>query len=153
MKPNSIFKNLPSHSILILAIAIGCFSTCGAQSIIGKWKGVSVKNYFSAEYAKQLGKSMEEKTAKEIGNSEIEYKTDHTFILNFTPPTSTEAMIMKGTWTLSGDLLKITMEPNFNPMKKTTTATVSISGNTMITTAEMPSQTRITKTISTSTRM
>lgn len=63
-------------------LGFSLLATCGAQSIVGKWKSVSVKNYYSAEYAKQVGKSMEEKTAKEAGNSEMIYNADHTFILN-----------------------------------------------------------------------
>ncbi|HMG66107.1 MAG TPA: lipocalin family protein [Chitinophagaceae bacterium] len=152
MKSNSIFRALSSKAILVL-IGITIFSTSHAQSIIGKWRGVSVKNYYSAEFAQKLGKPMEEKTAKDVGNSEIEYKSDHTFIINFSPANSKEVMTMKGTWSLSGDELKSTLEAQYNPMKKTTSATVSISSNTMITTAEIPPPSRITKTISTSTRM
>ena len=96
---------------------------------------------------------MEERSAKETGNSTIEYKSDHTFIMTFSAPNDPEVTTMKGTWSLTGDQLKLTLEPTYNPQKMTTTATISINGNTMITTAVMPPPSRISKTISTSTRM
>ncbi len=40
---------------------------------------VSVKNFYIAEFAKKRVKSMEEKSDKEAGHSEVEYKSDHTF--------------------------------------------------------------------------
>ena len=156
MKIKSIFSAFSIKAfLLIICITTGfaAFTTCNAQSIVGKWNGVSVKNYFSAEYAKVVGKSMEEKTVKEAGNSAIEYKADHTFIMTFSAPNDPDITTMKGTWSLTGDQLKSTLEPKFNPRKMTTTATVSINGNTMITTAVMPPPARISKSISTSTKM
>src|SRR5450432_3997652 len=140
--------------VAIACITIGCagFTKCHAQSIVGKWNGVSVKNYFSNDYAKVMGKPMEEKTAKEAGNSAIEYKSDHTFIMTFSALNDPAVTTMKGTWNLTGDQLKSTLEPKYNPQKMTTIATVSINGNTMITTAVMPAPSRISKTISTGTR-
>jgi hypothetical protein len=156
MKIKSMFSASSLKALLVIIfIMVGSAGStkCDAQSIVGKWNGVSVKNYFSAEYAKVAGKSMEEKTMKEAGNSAIEYKSDHTFILTFSAPNDPEVTTMKGTWSLAGDQLKTTLEPKYNPQKTTTTATVSINGNTMITTAVMPAPSRIIKTISTCTRM
>jgi len=156
MKIKSMFSAFSLKALLvIICIIVGfaSFTKCDAQSIVGKWNGVSVKNYFSAEYAKVAGKSMEEKTVKEAGNSAIEYKSDHTFIMTFSALNDPEVTTMKGTWSLTGDQLKTTLEPKYNPQKMTTTATVSINGNTMVTTAVMPAPSRISKTISTSTRM
>ena len=155
MKIKSIFSAfLKAFSLIVcITIGFGASTKCNAQSIVGKWNGVSVKNYFSAEYAKVVGKSMEEKTVKEAGNSAIEYKSDHTFIMSFSALNNPEVTTMKGTWSLTGDQLKSTLEPKYNPQKMTTTATVSINGNTMVTTAVMPAPSRISKTISTGTRM
>src|SRR5450432_549569 len=141
--------------VAISCITVGSagFTKCGAQSIVGKWNGVSVKNYFSAEYAKVTGKPMEEKTVKEAGNSAIEYKSDHTFIMTFSALNDPEVTTMKGTWSLTGDQLQSTLEPKYNPRKMATNATISITGNTMVTTAVMPAPSRITKTISTGTRI
>ncbi len=138
---------------ICMFLGFSLLTTCGGQSIVGKWKGVSVKNYFSAEYAKQAGKPMEEKTAKEAGNSEINYNADHTFILNFSAPNSTEIITMKGIWSVAHDQLKLTLEPQYNPKKMTTTATFTINGNTMVTTADISPPSRIIKTISVATKI
>ena len=156
MKIKSMFTAFSLKALItVTCIAIGCagFTKCDAQSIVGKWSGVSVKNYFSAEYAKVAGKSMEEKTVKEAGSSAIEYKSDHTFIMTFSALNDPQVTTIKGTWNLTGDQLKSTLEPKYNPRKMTTTATVSIRGNTMVTTAVMAPPARISKTISTGTRM
>ena len=139
--------------ITCVTMGFSVFTKCDAQAIIGKWKGVSVKNYYSPEYAKQIGKSMEEKFVKDAGNSEVSYLADHSFILTFSAPNSTDVTTMKGTWSASGDQLKLTLEPQYNPQKITTTATFSINGNTMVTTAIISPPARIVKTISTGTRM
>jgi hypothetical protein len=144
-------KQLIIFSCLILGSA--AFTHCYAQSIVGKWKGVSVKNYFSEAFAKQAGKPMEEKFAKDAGNSDIEYRQDHIFILNFSAPNSSEVTTMKGEWSLTGDQLKLTLEPKYNPRRTTTTSTVSINGTTMVTTAVISPPARIIKTISIGERM
>jgi hypothetical protein len=156
MKIKSIFSAFSLKALFVticLMVVFAGYAKCDAQSIVGKWNGVSVKNYFSTEYAKVAGKSMEEKTVKEAGNSSIEYIADHTFIMTFSAPNDPEVTTIKGTWSLTGDQLKTTLEPKYNPKKMTTTATVSINGNTMITTALIPAPSRIIKTISTGTRM
>jgi hypothetical protein len=134
-------------------IAFSSLTRCDAQSIVGKWKGVSVQNYYSAEYAKQAGKSMEEKLAKDFGNSEISFNPDHTFELRFSAPQSTEVTVMKGTWSSSGNEVRSTLEQKYNPKNMTTSSTFSITGNTMIMTATIQPPSRIVKTISISTRM
>jgi hypothetical protein len=139
--------------ISCITLGFGSFARCDGQSIVGKWKGVSVKNYYSEAYAKQVGKSMEEKSAKEIGNSVIEYKSDHTFIITVGSINDPQATIINGAWSQTGDQLKLTIEPKYNPQKMTTTASFSISGNTMLTTAVIPQPSRIIKSISTGTRM
>ena len=155
-KINSIFTAFTFKALLIISFVtfgITGFTKCDAQPIVGKWNGISVKNYYSAEFTKTTGKSMEEKTAKELGNSTVEYKSDHTFIMNFSGPGSTEVTTMQGTWNLTGDQLKLTLEPQYNPQKKTTTATIAINGNTMVTTSVMPAPSNISKSIATAIRM
>jgi filamentous hemagglutinin family protein len=139
--------------IALLVIGLTAFTTCDAQSIVGKWKGVSVTNYYSDDYAKQMGKSMEEKLAKETGNSEIDYNADHSFKMIFYETNSSEATIMKGTWSVAGDQLKLTLESQFNPKGTSTNAHFTINGNTMVTTAVIAPPARIIKTVSTSTRL
>ena len=154
MKPVSTLTPFTLKTFLaILVVGFSSFTICGAQSIVGKWQGVSVKNFYIAEYAKQAGKTMEEKFQKDAGGSDIEYKSDHTFVMNFSAVNSPEVTTMKGTWSLTGDELTSTLETQYNPQKTTTTATVSINDNTMVTTAVIPAPSNIVKTISTSTRM
>jgi hypothetical protein len=124
-----------------------------AQSIIGKWKGVSVNNYFSEDYAKQVGKPMEEKLAKDGGNSEIDYHADHSFTMIFYTSSNSEATIMKGVWAVDGDRLTMTLNPEFNPKKTSGVSIFTIQGNTMVTTAVIAPPARIIKTVSTSSRL
>lgn len=147
-------RNAQAFRIITFCIlAFTGVSSCAAQGIIGKWKGVSAKIYYSAEYAKQSGKSTEERTAKETGNSTVEYKADHSFVMTFSPPASKETTTMTGTWTLNSDQLTMKLEPKFNPKQTTTAATIDIQGNTMLMTTVIPAPSRISKTISTCTRM
>ena len=153
---SSNFSPLTLKAVFIFicaTVGFAGFTKCEAQSIVGKWKGVSSKTYYSAEYAKEVGKPMIEQFAKETGNSEIEFKSDQTFITTFLEPNNPQVTTMKGTWSFSGDQLKLTLEPKYNPRKTTTTATVSMNGNTMVTTALFPAPARMIKIISTSTRM
>ena len=96
---------------------------------------------------------MEEKTAKETGNSEIIYNMDNTFIMTMSPLNSSDVMTMKGTWAVTKDQLKLTLEPKYNPKIMTTTATYTISGNTKETTTVMEPPSRIIKSISIATRI
>jgi hypothetical protein len=139
-----------SSAILVLTSAFG---NCFAQPVMGKWRGVSLKNYYSAQYAKEAGASMVERTAEETGNSEIEFLADHSFVLLFSPAHSTEVTTMKGTWILTGDKLPSAFEPKFNPRKTTTNSTISINANTMIMTSVIAPPSRNIKTISTSKRI
>jgi hypothetical protein len=139
--------------IAFLMIGLAAFKTSDAQSIVGKWKGVSVTNYYSDDYAKQTGKSKEEKLAKETGNSEMDYNADHSFKMVFYEANGSEATIMKGTWSVDGDQLKLTLEPQFNPKGTSTYAHFTINANTMVTTAVISPPARIIKTVSTSTRL
>ena len=156
MKVKSVFTNFTLKALFVITcvtIGFAGFTKIDAQSIVGKWIGVSVKNYYGDEYAKKVGKPMDEKSAKETGNSAIEYKSDHTFIMTFSAINDQEVTTMQGTWDLTGDQLKLTLEPKYNPQKMTTTATISINGNTLVTTAVMQPPARIIKSISTSKRM
>ena len=139
-------------TLLVITGFLAC-TACDAQAIIGKWKGVSVKNYYSAEYSKQAGVSMEEKFPKDVGNSEINYRADHSFTITFSAPGSQDVTVMKGTWEVTGNQLKFTMEPKYNPRKTTSVATFSVNGNTMVTTSIIAPPSRIIKTVSTGTRL
>ena len=156
MKPKSLILRLFLFRTLFLLPCIFssmAFIPCNAQAIVGKWKGGSAKIYYSTEYAKEKGKSMEEMTAAEMGNYEFEFKSDHRFIETLTPPGDSKLVTMNGIWNLTGNDLQLTLEPKFNPLNKTTSETVSFSGNTIVNTSILPAGSRITKMISTSSKM
>ena len=141
--------------LLVNCITIGFagISKCDAQSIVGKWNGISVTNYFSADYAKAAGKNMETRTASDAGTSTMEYKADHTFVMTFSPLNDPTLTTIKGKWALTGNQLKLTIEPKYNPQKATTTATVLVKGNVITTTSLIAPPSRITRTVSTGIRM
>jgi hypothetical protein len=152
----SSFSNHAAKALLAFTFCtfgLAGFMICAGQGIVGKWKGVSAKVYYSADYAKQVGKSMEEKTAKETGNATVEYKADHSFVMTFSALGDAQVTTMNGTWKLSGDQLTFTMEPKFNPRKTSTTATIVFQGNNLVLTAVIPPPSKIIKTISTCTKM
>jgi hypothetical protein len=155
MKKNSIVTGFAVKALLVVCLSAGGFggsATCYAQSIIGKWKGGSSKLFYSAEYAKGTGKSEEEKSAKDLGNYETEFKSDHTYVTTLSLSNS-EVTTMRGTWSLSGNQLNIITEPKYNPSKTTLSCTFVINGNTLVTTAIFPPPARMVKTIATLTRM
>ncbi len=156
MVKHSAFKGFTFKGLIVttcIVAGFSAFTNCDAQAIVGKWKGVSVKNYYSDEFALQIGKPMEEKFSKDVGNSEIDYNADHSFTMTFSAPNNSEISVMKGTWKLSGNQLELTLEPQYNPRNVTTTATFSIHGNTMVTTAIISPPSKTIKTISTATRL
>jgi alpha-L-arabinofuranosidase len=147
------FTGKTSFILICILSGFAGFNVCNAQAIVGKWKGGAAKIYYGVEYTKQIGKSMEEKTAEQLGNYTIEFKSDHTFVETFTTPQESKVTIMNGIWNLTGDDLQLTLEVKYNPQKTTTKSTMSINGNTMVTTAVMPANSRIIKMVSTNTRM
>ena len=146
-----LLKVMPA--IALLTLGFTNFSTCKAQFIIGKWKGGVSNIFYSVEYAKQTGKSEEEKSAKELGNYETEFKSDHTYLTTLTAPGTTEITTMKGTWSLNGSQLSITPEPKYNPKKMAFPCTIALNGNTLVTTTVFPPPARMIKTIAKYTRL
>lgn len=155
MKTKSTALRLKTVLLITFTIfELVSFTTCKAQSIVGSWKGVSTKYYYNEEYAKQIGKSTEEKNGKDFDGFDINYNAGNTFVMHITKPNSTEVMIMKGTWSLSGDKLTTTRELQFNPTKRSSISTILITGNKMIQTTEiMPPPSRIRQAITTCVKM
>jgi hypothetical protein len=154
---NFILLKSFTKKILVLTTCIlaGCsfIASCTAQAIVGKWKGGTAKIYYSAEYAKQMGKSMEEQTAAQLGNYTIEFKSDHTYTSTFTDPKEQEVRTMSGVWNLTGDNLQLKNDAKYNPRGTVQKSILAIYGNTMETTSLMPPGSQIIKMVSTNTRM
>jgi hypothetical protein len=142
-----------SFVLIFIFTTLAGAANCLGQNIVSKWKGGTAKLYYSSEYAKETGKSMEEKTAAELGNYTIEFKSDHSFTESFITPQDSKVTTINGIWKLTGDDLELTIDAKYNPQKTTTKSKLSIQGNTMVTTALMPGAPRIIKMESTNTRM
>jgi hypothetical protein len=138
--------------VLCMSIGLMAATNCAAQNIVGKWKGVSVTNYFSADYAKQKGSPTEEILAKDAGYSEMDYRADHSFTMISYASKNSEATIVNGTWVVNGDQLTLTLNPEFNPQKKSTVISFVIHGDTMETTANFSGGAQVVKTVSSSSR-
>lgn len=140
MKSKSMFTAFILKALLVITCTILGFAgvtKCDAQSIVGKWKGVSTKDYFDVESIKKSnGKEFMESSMEDgIMSLIVEYKPDGTYI-------TTISMMNKinksgGRWTLTGDQLKTEVDPKYNPMKgqESNTLTVVINGNKMLATA------------------
>jgi hypothetical protein len=134
-------KALLLKTILILSgtiLVFADYTNCDAQSIAGKWKEVSGKDYCTPQGVKATGKQFLLQ-APQMGGQVLEIRSDHTF-------TSSELMTwvpsdvkLTGTWALSGDQLNTKLDlrqpdPLNNPAKDavTTIYTLTINGNNMV---------------------
>ncbi|MEO6405399.1 MAG: hypothetical protein ABIY51_04425 [Ferruginibacter sp.] len=82
MKIKSVFTTFISKTLLFTCITVGFSSliVVNAQSsVIGKWNEVSTKQFFTAEGAKQTGKSVIEGHTSSTNKMELEFKSDHTY--------------------------------------------------------------------------
>jgi Lipocalin-like domain len=106
MNTKSFFAVINFKALFIILCATIGFSgksDCNAQSsVVGKWKEISIKQFYSPEYAKQTGKAFIEGQAPNGSTYQWEFKADHTYVLeggNGKANTST------GEWSVSGDQL------------------------------------------------
>jgi hypothetical protein len=134
-------KALLLKTILILFSATLVFedySNCDAQSIAGKWKEISGKDYCTAQGVKATGKQFLLQ-APQMGGQVLEIRADHTFtsseLMNWVP----SEVKLTGTWTLTGDQLNTKLDlhqpdPLNNPAidAVTTIYTMTIAGNNMV---------------------
>lgn len=122
----------------IALVALISINSCDAQSVVGKWKEVSGKNYFNAKVAKEQGEKFIP-AAPQMGGQVLDIRADHSFtsseLMNWIP----SQMELKGTWTLAGDQLNTTLnasqpDPNTNPTKEAmiNNYTLSWNGSNMI---------------------
>jgi hypothetical protein len=109
-----------------------------AQSIVGKWKEVSGKNYFNAKGVAKTGKQFVP-AAPQMGGQVLDIRADHSFssseLMNWVP----SQMDLTGTWKLTGDQLNTILnanqpDPTTNPTKEAmiNNYTVTWSGNNLI---------------------
>jgi hypothetical protein len=134
-------KALLLKIILVLSgtiLVFSDYSKCDAQSVIGKWKEVSGKDYCTPRGVKASGKQFLLQ-APQMGGQVLEIRSDHTFTssgpMNWVP----SDVKLTGTWTLTGDQLNTKLDlhqtdPLNNPTKEvaTTIYTLTINGNNMV---------------------
>jgi hypothetical protein len=112
MKSSSTFTAFVLKAVPVIICTTTGFSSfivVNAQlSVVGKWKEVSAKQFFTTEGAKQTGKSVIEKQTSVTDKVEFEFKSDHTYAevaghINF--------HTSNGTWSVSGDQLTMIGTP------------------------------------------
>lgn len=80
-----------------------------AQSIVGKWYQVTVKQWLTDEGAKKLGKPFIVTDMSTVGTVVSEFKTNHTYTTT-SGNSQGESRTYSGTWSLDGNVLTMTDE-------------------------------------------
>jgi hypothetical protein len=131
--------------LIISGITFGfaTFNKCNAQSIVGKWKVVSVKLFLNAG-------SPVEHPIPPTDINEFEFKPDHTYVVTNGPGSTST-----GTWSVSGNQLTMIAPAEQKKGMKGRISNFSITGNKMIRTviAEPPYNKTQSKTEEISIRM
>ena len=94
---------------------IGFISICSlfssknsiAQSIVGKWNQVTVKQWLTDEGAKKYGKPFIVTDMSTIGTVVSEFKSNHTYVTT-SGNSQGESRTYSGSWTLDGNVLTMT---------------------------------------------
>jgi hypothetical protein len=140
MKTKTLNAFILKALLIITGITFGFsnLNKCDAQSIEGKWNGVSTKQFLTAEGAKTYGKQFLETQMTTIGSVVYEFKSDHTYVMKSTSiHGSSKVRTFTGTWSVTGNQLQSKLDPKQedpkdNPKKDATlpNTTMSIKGNT-----------------------
>jgi hypothetical protein len=78
-----------------------------AQSIVGKWYQVTVKQYLTDEGAKKYGKPFVETDMSTIGTVISEFKSNHTYVTT-SGNKDGASRTYSGSWSLDGNILTMT---------------------------------------------
>ena len=155
MKIKPTFISFTVKALLIIHITFGLsgFTICNGQSsVVGKWKEVSVKQFFSDENTKKLGKLFVERQMGDNDIYEWEFKADHTYIVTHG---AGKADKTTGEWSVTGNQLTMKAAAQLRRGSGSEIYTFSITGNTMIRTmmVQPPYNTMVIKQEDTSIRM
>ncbi len=127
------------RSCLILSfgmLMIAGFNTSDAQSI-GKWSRVSIKQFYTMEAAKKLGKTFTEVSTSSTGTEIIEFKSDHSYTKTLSGKYQPKPIVLTGTWSETGNQLVMKMDPKQSDSKynsngdASSTSTTTVNGDTM----------------------
>jgi hypothetical protein len=104
-------QNLPVLRNLFIGIISVCSSifpnNSFAQTIVGKWNQVTVKQYLSDEGAKKYGKPFIVTDMATIGTVVSEFKSNHTYVTT-SGNSEGESRTYSGSWSLDGNVLTMT---------------------------------------------
>ncbi len=101
-----VFKNLFIGFISISFLTLS--NSSFAQSIVGKWYQVTVKQYLTDEGAKKFGKAFIETDMSTIGTVICEFKSDHTFTTTSVASQGGASHSYGGSWTMDGNIVTMT---------------------------------------------
>jgi hypothetical protein len=115
------------NKLIICFIFIGSLTSSKlyAQSILGRWYQVTVKQYFTDEGAKKYGKPFIETDMSSIGTVVSEFKSDHTYVTSSVNQDGA-SRTYSGSWTLDGNVLTMTAQKATATVKSSITITSGI---------------------------
>ncbi len=122
-------KAFPIFTFIV--VVFFCFTNCAAQSVVGKWKQVSGKNYFTPDAIKKSHGHLQEVMEMPKVDAIDDFRADNTLI---------ETITSKGTkttnactWTQSGNKVKISVKGH-----ETLSGIVSGNGTTLVLSIDTP---------------
>ena len=115
--------------ITCITTVFSSFSACIAQStVVGKWKEVSVKQFYNPEYAKKMGRSVVEGHVPANSTYQWEFKSDHTYVIT---DGRGKDNTTTGEWSVSGNQLTMKAAAQVRKGQGAEIYTFVITGNTM----------------------
>jgi hypothetical protein len=91
-----------------------------AQSIVGKWNQVTVKQYLTDEGAKKYGKPFVVTDMSTIGTVVYEFKSNHTYVIN-SGTEDASSRSFTGNWSMDGNILTMTDQKGTTAVQSTVT--------------------------------
>ena len=113
-----VFKNLFSGFMFICSLVYS--GTTVAQTVIGKWSQVTVKQYFTEDGAKKYGKPFIVTDMSTIGTVTSEFKSNHTYV-TISGRQDGSSRTYSGSWSLDGNVLTMTDEKATAAVQSTVT--------------------------------
>ncbi len=123
------FKALVIFTCITFAFA--GFTQCDAQSVVGKWKQVSGKNYFTAEAVKKSHGHLQSVMEMSIVEAIDDFHADNTLVETITSGGTKTTTTC--TWTQFGNKIKISIKG-----QETLSGIVSGDGTTLILSVQTP---------------
>ena len=110
---------------LISICSMGSSKNAAAQSIVGKWYQVTVKQWLTDEGAKKYGKPFVETDMSAIGTVVSEFKSNHTFVTS-SGDSKGDSRTFSGSWTMDGNVLTMTDQKTNTSVQSTVTLTSDV---------------------------